>query len=273
MGLKTYKPTSPANRWKTGYDFSEVTKTKPEKSLIFTLKKTGGRNNLGRVTSRGIGGGHKQKYRIIDFKRDKRDIPGKVIAVEYDPCRTCRIALVEYSDGEKRYILCPADLKIGDTVMSGKNAEIKVGNALPMELIPPGIFIHNVEMEIGKGGKIARSAGNAATILAKEGQYAHVRMPSGEIRLVRIECYATIGQIGNIEHDTISIGKAGRSRYMGIKPLSRGVVKNPIDHPMGGGEGKSSGGRHPCTPWGKITRGLKTRKNKRSNKYIVKRRK
>jgi large subunit ribosomal protein L2 len=273
MGTRTYKPTAPGSRWKTGYDFSEITATKPEKSLTFTLKKTGGRNSYGRVTSRGIGGGHKQKYRIIDFKRDKRDAGAKVMTIEYDPNRTCRIALVQYDDGEKRYILCPVGLKVGDTVMSGPSSEIKEGNALPLELIPPGIPIHNLELTIGAGGKVARSAGNSCQILAKEGKMAHIRMPSGEVRLVRTECYATIGMIGNIEHDTISLGKAGRSRYLGRSPLSRAVAKNPVDHPMGGGEGKSSGGRHPCSRKGQIAKGLKTRKNKLTNKFILKRRK
>ncbi len=273
MGTKKYNPTSPGSRWKTGYDFSEITTDRPEKSLTVTLKKTGGRNSYGRITSRGIGGGHKRRYRIIDFKRDKRDIAGTVMTIEYDPNRTCRIALVQYDDKEKRYILCPDGLKVGDRIMSGPNSEIKTGNSLPLENIPPGIAIHNIELQIGQGGKVARSAGISCVILAKEGKYAHVKMPSGEMRLVRIECYASIGQIGNIEHDTISLGKAGRSRYLGIRPLSRAVVKNPVDHPMGGGEGKSSGGRHPCTPKGIPTKGLKTRKNKRTDRFIVRRRK
>lgn len=273
MGIKTFKPTSPGSRWVTGYDFKEITKSKPEKSLIATLKKSGGRNVYGRITVRGQGGGHKQRYRIIDFKRDKYDMLARVAAIEYDPNRTCRIALLEYGDGEKRYILCPVGLKVGDEVISGKNIEIKVGNSMPLEDIPAGIPIHNIELEKGKGGKIGRSAGNACNILAKEGKFAHVKLPSGEIRLVKSDCCATIGQVGNIEHDTISLGKAGRARYLGRQPLSRGVAKNPHDHPMGGGEGKSSGGRHPCTPWGKPTKGFKTRKRKHSDKYIVKRRK
>jgi len=273
MGIKKFKPTSPAIRWRAGYDFSEITTNKPEKSLTVTLKKTGGRNCYGRITSRGIGGGHKQKYRIIDFKRDKRDMAAKVLTIEYDPNRTCRIALVQYEDSEKRYILCPATLKVGDSIMSGEKSEIKEGNALPLDVIPPGIPIHNLELNIGQGGIAARSAGNACVILAKEGLYAHIRMPSGEIRLVRKECYATIGQIGNIEHDTVSIGKAGKTRHMGRNPLSRAVAKNPVDHPMGGGEGRSSGGRHPCDASGTPTKGLKTRKNKRTNRFILKRRK
>lgn len=271
MGIKTYKPTAPGTRWKTGYDFSEITASRPEKALTETLKKTGGRNSYGRLTMRGIGGGHKQKYRIIDFRRDKRDMPAKVMTIEYDPCRTCRIALVQYEDGEKRYILCPVSLNVGDTVMSGVNVEIKVGNSLPLGSIPPGIPVHNVEFDIGRGGKIARSAGDSCLILAKEGKYAHVKLPSGEVRLIRVECYATIGQVGNVEHDTISIGKAGRSRYLGRAPLSRGVVKNPVDHPMGGGEGKSKSGKHPQSATGQQSKGLKTRKPyKVSNKFIVK---
>ncbi|MFH1791370.1 MAG: 50S ribosomal protein L2 [Candidatus Omnitrophota bacterium] len=273
MGTRTYKPVTPGRRWQTGYDFSEITAKKPEKSLTFILKRTGGRNMYGRITSRGRGGGHKRKYRIIDFRRDKYDVAGVVRSVEYDPNRSARIALLEYPDGERRYILCPVGLKVGDSVYSGKNVEIKVGNCMPIDIIPPGIPIHNVELHIGKGGSIGRSAGNACIILAKEGKYAHVRMPSGEVRLIRKECYASIGQVSNIEHDTISLGKAGRSRYLGIRPLSRGVAKNPVDHPMGGGEGKSSGGRHPTTPWGKPTKGYKTRKTKPSDRFIIKRRK
>lgn len=273
MGIKKYKPTSPAMRWATGYDFSELTASKPRKSLTVALKKSGGRNSYGRITIRRQGGGHKRRYRIIDFKRDKYDIPANVLTIEYDPNRTARIALVKYQDGEERYVLCPIGLKVGDQVMSGKQAEIKVGNSMPLENIPPGIPIHNVELHAGRGGIIARSAGNSCSIMAKEGEYAHIKMPSGEIRLFKRECFATIGQMGNVEHDAISLGKAGRSRHMGIRPCSRGVVQNPVDHPMGGGEGKSSGGRHPCTPWGKPTKGYKTRKTKSSDKYIVKRRK
>ena len=273
MPIKKYKPTSPGRRWASGYTFEEITKDTPEKRLTVPLKKSGGRNVYGRITSRHRGGGHKRRWRIIDFRRDKHDVPAKVIAIEYDPNRTARIALVEYEDRERRYIICPDGLKTGDAVLSGRNAEIKVGNALPMELIPLGIPIYSIELESGRGAKVARSAGNMAVIMAKEKGYAHVRMPSGEIRLIKLNCFACIGQVGNIEHDAISIGKAGRSRHMGVRPFSRGVVKNPVDHPMGGGEGKSSGGRHPTTPWGKITKGLKTRKPKSSDKYIVKRRK
>ncbi|MBL7156889.1 MAG: 50S ribosomal protein L2 [Candidatus Omnitrophica bacterium] len=274
MGIKKYKPRTPARRWGSGYSFEEITKDSPEKSLTVALRKTGGRNVYGRITSRHRGGGHKRKWRIIDFKRDKYDIPAKVIAIEYDPNRTARIALLEYQDGEKRYIICPDGLKLGDGVISSlDNTEIKVGNALPLEKIPLGIPVYNIELERGAGAKIARSAGNLAILVAKEKGFAHVKMPSGEVRLVKLDCFASIGQVGNIEHDTIILGKAGRSRYLGIRPYSRGVAKNPVDHPMGGGEGKSSGGRHPTTPWGKVTKGLKTRKAKRSDKYILKRRK
>jgi len=273
MGIKSFKPTSPGIRGMTVSDFSEITKSKPEKSLTAPLKKTGGRNVYGRITARGRSGGHKRRYRIIDFIRDKYDMPAKVIAIEYDPNRTSRIALLEYEDKEKRYIICPDGLKVGDALSNGENIEIKVGNAMPLENIPPGIPIHNIELTRGKGGIIGRSAGNACTILAKEGEYTHVRMPSGEVRLIKSHCYATIGQVGNIEHNTISLGKAGRSRFLGIAPLSRAVAKNPVDHPMGGGEGKSSGGRHPCSPKGLLAKGLKTRKVKPSDKYIIKRRK
>lgn len=272
MAIKKYKPTTAARRWTSVSAFDEVTKHKPEKSLTRILKKSGGRNVYGRITVRGIGGGHKRKLRIIDFKRDKFDIPGKVVAIEYDPNRSCRIALIQYTDGEKRYIIAPLDLKVGDEVMSGKNAELKTGNTLPLARIPAGIPVHNLELYKGRGGQIVRSAGSLATILAKEGDFAHVRLPSGEVRLIHLDCLVTIGQVGNVEHENISLGKAGRSRYLGIRPLTRGVAKNPHDHPLGGGEGKSSGGRHPSTPWGKPTKGLKTRKKKLSDKYIVRRR-
>jgi len=272
MGTKKYKPTTPARRWAAGYTFDEITKDRPEKSLTVALRKSGGRNVNGRVTSRHRGGGHKRKWRMIDFKRDKYDVPAKVVAIEYDPNRTSRIALLEYEDAERRYIICPDGLKLGDRLVSSSTAEIKVGNTLPLERIPVGMPIHAIELERGKGAKIARSAGDLAVIMAKESPFAHVRMPSGEVRLVKLDCFASIGQVGNIEHDSITLGKAGRSRHLGIRPFSRGVVKNPVDHPMGGGEGKSSGGRHPSTPWGKITKGLKTRKPKRSDKYILKRR-
>lgn len=272
MGIKKYKPTTPTRRWTSVSDFKEITESRPEKSLTKILKKSGGRNVYGRITVRGRGGGHKRKFRIIDFKRDKFDVPGKVVTVEYDPNRSSRIALIRYEDEEKRYILAPTELKVGDEVMSGKNAELKSGNTLPMANIPPGIPIHNIELHKGKGGQIVRSAGGLAQILAKEGKFAHVRLPSGEVRLIHLDCQATIGQVGNIEHENISLGKAGRSRHMGIRPISRGVVKNPVDHPHGGGEGKSSGGRHPVTPWGKPTKGYKTRKRKHSDRYIIRQR-
>jgi large subunit ribosomal protein L2 len=273
MGIKKFKPTSPGQRGLIGYTFEEITKSYPEKSLTVALSKSGGRNAYGRITSRHRGGGHKRKLRIIDFKRDKLDVPARVIAIEYDPNRTARLALLEYSDKERRYMICPDGLKVSDEVVSSQNAEIKVGNALPMEKIPLGIPIYNIELTRGRGGQVARSAGDMAVIVAKEKGFAHIRMPSNEIRLIKLECFATIGQVGNIEHDTISLGKAGRSRYLGRLPYSRGVAQNPVDHPMGGGEGKSSGGRHPTTPWGKITKGLKTRKRKTTDKYILKRRK
>ncbi|NQT23706.1 MAG: 50S ribosomal protein L2 [Candidatus Omnitrophica bacterium] len=273
MGIRKYKPETPGSRWMVVDDFKDITKKKPEKSLTRPLKRSGGRNVYGRITVRGRGGGHKRRYRIIDFKRDKYDVTAKVVAIEYDPNRTARIALVEYADGEKRYIICPIGLKVGDEVISSNSAEIKVGNSMSLESIPPGIPIHNIEMTRGMGGRIARSAGGACSVMAKEGLHAHVKLPSGEVRLIKSNCFATIGQVGNVEHDSISLGKAGRSRHLGRMPLSRGVVKNPVDHPMGGGEGKSSGGRHPTTPWGKPTKGYKTRKAKQSDKFIVKRRK
>jgi len=274
MGIKQYKPRTASLRWTALPDFKELTKNRPEKSLTEALKKTGGRNSQGRITSRYRGGGHKRKYRIIDFKRDKMDISGRVIAIEYDPNRSSRISLIEYEDKERRYMLWPAGLKKGDTVFSSKKEiEIKPGNATPLRNIPPGIPIHNLELKKGRGGKIVRSAGGYAQILAKEDNYAHVKLPSGEIRLIGLDCVATIGQLGNIVHNTVSIGKAGRSRWLGRMPRVRGVVMNPVDHPMGGGEGKSSGGRHPCSPWGKKSKGLKTRKTKPSDKFILKRRK
>jgi len=272
MAIKKYKPTTPTARWTSVSKFDQITKDKPEKSLTRSLKRTGGRNVYGRITARGIGGGHKRRLRIVDFKRDKYDVPGNVVAIEYDPNRSSRIALIQYKDGEKRYIIAPLDLRVGDEVMSSKNAELKTGNTLPLRNIPPGISIHNIELYKGRGGQIVRSAGSLAQISAKEGDYAHVKLPSGEVRLINLDCLATIGQVGNTDHENISLGKAGRSRYLGRVPLSRGVVKNPHDHPMGGGEGKSSGGRQPTTPWGKATKGLKTRKRKFSDKYIVKRR-
>jgi large subunit ribosomal protein L2 len=272
MALKSFKPTSPGRRFQTVADFSEITVTRPEKSLLAPLKKTGGRNCHGRVTARHIGGGHKRRYRIIDFKRDKHEVPAKVVSIEYDPNRTSRIALLQYFDGEKRYILAPERLEVGQQVMAGENAEIAAGNALPIRKIPVGTQIHNIELKQGKGGQLARSAGASAQLAAKENKYAHLKMASGEIRLVHIECYATIGQVGNADHKNISIGKAGRKRWLGKKPKVRGVAMNPVDHPMGGGEGRSSGGRHPCTPWGIPTKGYRTRHNKSTDKFIVRRR-
>lgn len=273
MGIKIYKPVTPSRRFITGHTFEEITKKEPEKSLVVPLKSTGGRNCYGRMTSRHRGGGHKRLYRIIDFKRDKDNIPAKVAAIEYDPNRTCRIALLHYVDGEKRYIIAPDQLKVGDWVSSGPDAEIRVGNALPLKNIPVGTMIHNVELYPGHGGQIARSAGASVQLLAKEGEYAHLRMPSGEVRLVSLRCKATIGQVGNLEHENISIGKAGRSRWLGIRPKVRGVAMNPVDHPHGGGEGKTSGGRHPVTPWGVPTKGYKTRPKKKSDRLILRRRK
>ncbi|OQY29053.1 MAG: 50S ribosomal protein L2 [Candidatus Cloacimonetes bacterium 4572_55] len=274
MGIKRYKPTTPGLRFRTGYTFEEITKSTPEKSLLAPLRKTGGRDNFGHISARHRGGGHKRHYRIIDFKRNKIGIPAKVDSIQYDPNRSARIALLVYYDGEKRYILSPLGLKVGDVVMAGPDADIKSGNALPIENIPLGTDIHNIEMKVGKGGQLSRSAGTSAQLVAKEGKYAQIKLPSSEVRLILVKCYATIGQIGNVEHENISIGKAGRKRWMGRRPKVRGVAMNPVDHPMGGGEGRSSGGRHPTTPWGKPTKGYKTRKpNKYSNKYIVKRRK
>ncbi|HPU30297.1 MAG TPA: 50S ribosomal protein L2 [Syntrophorhabdaceae bacterium] len=274
MGVREYKPTSPGRRFMSVLTYDEITKKEPEKSLVVKLKKTGGRNHSGRITTRHIGGGHKRKYRIIDFKRDKFDIPGKVSSIEYDPNRSANIALINYLDGEKRYILAPLGLKVGETVISSKkpDTEIKEGNAMPLQYIPLGTFIHNVELKPGKGGQIARSAGNYSQLIAKEGDYGHVRLPSGEVRLIHLSCMATIGQVGNIEHENISIGKAGRSRWLGIRPTVRGTAMNPVDHPLGGGEGRSKGGRHPCSPWGQLAKGLKTRKNKRTEKFIIKHR-
>ncbi|MFH1644807.1 MAG: 50S ribosomal protein L2 [Candidatus Omnitrophota bacterium] len=273
MALIQKKPTTKSLRWTTVSSFEEITTNKPHKPLTSSLKKSGGRNLYGRVTSRHRGGGHKRRYRIIDFKRDKRDIAAKVLTVEYDPNRSARISLLEYSDGEKRYILWPKGLKVGATVMAGEGAEIKCGNSLPLKAIPLGADIHNIELLKGRGGKVVRGAGTSAQIMAKEGKYAQVRMPSGEIRLILLTCYATIGQLGNVDHEKVSLGKAGRSRWMGRRPKVRGVAMNPVDHPMGGGEGKSSGGRHPSSPWGQSSKGLKTRKlSKLSNKFIVKRR-
>lgn len=275
MAVKKFRPTSPGIRHMTVLDFSEITKDEPEKSLLADLKKTGGRNVYGRITVRHRGGGHKRKYRIIDFKRDKDGIPAKVAGIEYDPNRSANIALLIYADGEKRYIIAPLGLNVGDTVISGADVDIKPGNALPLSSIPVGTVIHNIELKAGKGGQLVRAAGNAAQLMAKEGDYAHVKLPSGEVRLIRQECKATVGQVGNLDHENITIGKAGRKRHMGIRPTVRGSAMNPVDHPHGGGEGKAPIGRPtPVTPWGKPTLGYKTRKkNKASDKFIVKRRK
>jgi large subunit ribosomal protein L2 len=273
MPIRNMKPRTPGTRFMSFPTFDEITKTEPEKSLIVPLKKTGGRNNLGRITSRRIGGGAKRHYRIIDFKRNKDGVNASVIAIEYDPNRSARIALLEYEDKERRYILAPNGIKVGDKIETGETADIKIGNALPLKNIPVGTEVHNIEMKAGKGGQIARSAGAFAILLAKEGDYATLKMPSGELRKVRIECRATIGVVGNLEHENISLGKAGRSRWLGIRPITRGMARNPVDHPMGGGEGrsKSGGGRkHPKSPWGQLSKGLKTRhKKKASEKLIV----
>ena len=274
MGIKSYNPYTPSRRHMTGSDFSEITKSTPEKSLTVSLKKNAGRNNQGKITVRHRGGGSRRKYRIIDFKRRKDGIPATVVSIEYDPNRTANIALISYVDGEKAYILAPEGLKVGQKVMNGADAEVRVGNCLPLELIPVGTMVHNIELHPGKGGQMVRSAGNGAQLMAKEGKYATLRLPSGEMRMVPVVCRATIGQVGNIEHDLVNIGKAGRKRNMGIRPTVRGSVMNPNDHPHGGGEGKTGIGRPgPCTPWGKPALGLKTRKkNKQSNKMIVRRR-
>ena len=273
MPVKQFKPTSPARRYYSVSSFEEITKSTPEKKLLRPLKRTGGRNNQGTLTMRHQGGGHKKQYRVIDFKRDKTDIPGKVVAIEYDPNRSSRIALICYADGEKRYILWPQGLKVGDSVISSETADIRPGNCLPLKNVPLGQLVHNIELKIGKGGQIVRSAGNSAQLMAKEGAYAQLRLPSGEMRNVLISCKATIGILGNVEHENISIGKAGRSRWKGIRPTVRGVVMNPRDHAHGGGEGKSPVGRKtPVSKWGKPAHGTKTRSNKQTDKYIVRRR-
>lgn len=274
MGIKVYKPTSPGRRGMSVSTFEEITKEEPEKSLVVPLERHSGRNHRGKITVRHRGGGHKRLYRIIDFKRDKIGIPGKVVAIEYDPNRSARIALVQYVDGEKRYIIAPLGLKVGDTVMSGPEAEIKVGNALPLANIPVGTFIHNIELYPGRGGQLVRAAGTAAQLLAKEGDYAQVRLPSGEIRLIHLKCMATIGQVGNVDHANIRLGKAGRKRWLGWRPTVRGSAMSPRDHPHGGGEGRAPIGLpHPKTPWGKCALGKKTRRNKSTDKFIIKRRK
>ncbi|MGC8784598.1 MAG: 50S ribosomal protein L2 [Armatimonadota bacterium] len=275
MPIRQLKPTSPGRRFMAVSTFEEITREEPEKSLLAPLKKSGGRNNQGRTTARFRGGGNKRRYRIIDFKRDKIGVPGKVVSIEYDPNRSARIALIQYVDGEKRYILCPDGLKVGDQVLSGENADIKPGNALPLRAIPLGTVIHNIELVPGKGGQLVRSAGTAAQLVAKEGKYAQVRLPSGEVRMVHLECRATIGQVGHAEHENESLGKAGKSRYLGRRPHVRGSAMTPRDHPHGGGEGKAPIGRRdgPVTPWGKPTLGKKTRRRKPSDKFIVRRRK
>ena len=272
MGIKTYKPTSAARRYYTGYDFKEVTADAPLKALVESQHSKGGRNSTGRITSRFRGGGHKQAYRVIDWKRNKIGVPATVATIEYDPNRTARIALLNYADGEKTYILAPDGLKVGDQIVSSRNADIKPGNSMPLRHIPLGTTIHNVELKKGRGGQMVRSAGAAGVLMAKDGDYAQVRLPSTEIRLVHLDCRATIGQVSNIEHANISLGKAGRKRWLGFRPHQRGVSMNPVDHPMGGGEGRTSGGRHPCSPWGQLAKGLKTRNNKRTDGMIVKRR-
>ena len=273
MAIRSYKPTSAGRRAASTSDFAEITTTTPERSLLEPSPKTGGRNNYGRVTSRFRGGGHKQRYRIVDFKRAKIGVPALVAHIEYDPNRTARIALLHYADGEKAYILAPDGLNQGDTIVSSKNADIRPGNSLPLFAIPAGTTIHNIELRLGKGGQLVRSAGVAAQLMAKDGDYAQVKLPSGEVRKVHIKCRATIGQVSNADHQNVKLGKAGRARWLGRRPHNRGVTMNPVDHPMGGGEGRTSGGRHPCSPWGQLAKGLKTRKNKRTESMIVKHRK
>lgn len=273
MGIKKFRPLTPSQRYRTVSDFSEITTDTPEKSLMEPIKRTGGRNNKGRITARRRGGGHKRQYRRIDFRRrDKVGIPSEVKTVEYDPNRSARIALLHYADGEKRYILAPHGIKVGDKLMSGPEAEIRTGNAIPLKNIPLGTLVHNIELKIGRGGQLARGAGSYAQLMARDGNYAHMKLPSGEVRLVHIECYATVGQVGNLDHENVVSGKAGRSRWLGRRPKVRGVAMNPVDHPMGGGEGKSSGGRHPVSPWGQPAKGFRTRRNRSTGKFIVRRR-
>jgi len=272
MGIKTYRPYTETRRFQTGLTFDEITTSTPYKPLLEPKTRISGRNNQGELSIWHRGGGHKRMYRVIDFKRDKTGIPARVATIEYDPNRSAFIALLHYADGDKRYILYPLGLKVGDKVVSGPDADIVVGNALPLKNIPAGTMIHNIELRPGKGGQLVRSAGGAAQLLAKEGEYAQVRLPSGEVRKVFMDCIATVGQVGNLDHENISIGKAGRKRWMGIRPTVRGVAMNPVDHPLGGGEGKTSGGRHPVTPWGQPTRGYKTRNNKQTDRFIVKQR-
>ena len=273
MGLRTLNPTTPGVRGRIAPDFSELTQgNRPLKALTSSRPATGGRNQFGRITTRFRGGGHKRRLRTIDFRRDKIGVPAKVATIEYDPNRSARIALLHYADGEKRYILWPIGLKVGDTVVSSREADIKPGNSLPLRVIPLGTTIHNISLHIGGKAQLVRSAGDGAQLMAKDGDWAQVRLPSGEVRLVHVDCRATIGQLGNIEHSSVHVGKAGRTRWQGYRPHNRGVTMNPVDHPMGGGEGRSSGGRHPCSPWGKLTKGLKTRQNKRTDRMIIKHR-
>ena len=272
MPVKIYKPTSPGRRNMSVADFGDLTRKRPERTLIAPLTKTGGRNNTGQVTAWQRGGGHKRRYRLVDFRRDKRDIPAKVAAIEYDPNRSARLALLHFVDGEKRYILAPVGLRVGDRVVAGAGADIRPGNALPLARIPLGTIVHNVELKLGRGGQLARAAGVGVQLMAREGRYATLKLPSGETRLVHADCMATIGQVGNVEHENITTGKAGRTRWLGRRPHVRGVAMNPIDHPHGGGEGKSHGGRHPVSPWGQPTKGHKTRNNRRTDPFIVRRR-
>ena len=273
MAIRKLKPVTPTQRFRTVADFAEITRSKPEKSLLEPLPSTGGRNNFGRITCRHRGGGHKRQYRKIDFKRNKHEVPAKVFSIEYDPNRSARICLLHYLDGEKRYILWPKGLEVGAEIVAGPEAPFNTGNALPLERIPLGTMVHNIELNLGKGGQLARSAGSFAQVMAKEGEYVTLRLPSGEVRMVHKRCYATIGEVGNAEHENVVSGKAGRSRWLGIRPTVRGVAMNPVDHPHGGGEGRTSGGRHPVTPWGQPTKGYKTRKKKPSDNFIVRRRK
>jgi large subunit ribosomal protein L2 len=273
MAIRKFKPTSPSRRFYEAPDFEMITRGKPEKKLLDAKKQTAGRNNQGRITSRFRGGGHKRRYRKIDFKRNKVGVPATVKAIEYDPNRSARIALLHYADGEKSYILAPDGLQVGATVLSSKNADVKPGNAMRLRDMPLGTMIHNIELKIGKGAQLVRSAGTAAQLMAKDGDYAQVRLPSHEVRMVHLNCRATVGQVSNSQHARVTLGKAGRSRWMGKRPHNRGTTMNPVDHPMGGGEGRTAGGRHPCSPWGQLAKGLKTRKNKATDKYIVRKRK
>jgi large subunit ribosomal protein L2 len=273
MAIRKLKPVTPTQRFRTVADFAEITRSTPEKSLLEPLPRTGGRNNFGRITVRHKGGGHKRQYRKIDFKRNKHEVPAKVFSIEYDPNRSARICLLHYLDGEKRYIIWPKGLEVGAMIVAGPDASFNTGNALPLERIPLGTMVHNIELNLGKGGQMARSAGSFAQVMAKEGEYVTLRLPSGEVRMVHKRCYATIGEVGNAEHENVVSGKAGRTRWLGFRPTVRGVAMNPVDHPHGGGEGRTSGGRHPVTPWGMPTKGYKTRKRKPSDSFIVRRRK